>query len=189
MLTFTLAISCLTTSNLPWFMDLTFQVPMPYCSLQHRSVVSKSLRPHGLQHVRLPCSLPSPGTCSNSCPLNQWCDPNSMKQMPIDLKSDCPGSNSRSTNSLIYLLGQITKTLWASGVPSIKLELVLTPLCLLSLSSRENREPQNPFLSLPSTLTALLQIFALSINLVWGEGREGLRNPESDSNATRQQAF
>ena len=25
---FTLAISCLTTSNLPWFMDLTFQVPM-----------------------------------------------------------------------------------------------------------------------------------------------------------------
>ena len=35
MLTFTLAISCLTTSNLPWFLDLTFQVPMHYCSLQH----------------------------------------------------------------------------------------------------------------------------------------------------------
>ena len=35
MSTFTLAISCWTTSNLPWFMDLTFQVPMPYCSLQH----------------------------------------------------------------------------------------------------------------------------------------------------------
>ena len=32
---FTLAISCLTTSNLPWFMDLTFQVPMQYCSLPH----------------------------------------------------------------------------------------------------------------------------------------------------------
>ena len=31
---FTLVISCLTTSNLPWFMDLTFQVPMQYCSLQ-----------------------------------------------------------------------------------------------------------------------------------------------------------
>ena len=29
---FTLAISCLTTSNLLWFMDLTFQVPMQYCS-------------------------------------------------------------------------------------------------------------------------------------------------------------
>ena len=34
---FTLAISCLTTSNLPWLMDLTFQVPMQYCSLQHRT--------------------------------------------------------------------------------------------------------------------------------------------------------
>ena len=32
---FTLAISCLTTWNLPWFMDLTFQVPMQYCSLQY----------------------------------------------------------------------------------------------------------------------------------------------------------
>ena len=33
---FTLVISCMTTSNLPWFMELTFQVPMQYCSLQHR---------------------------------------------------------------------------------------------------------------------------------------------------------
>ena len=32
---FTLVI-CFTTSNLPWFMDLTFQVPMQYCSLQHQ---------------------------------------------------------------------------------------------------------------------------------------------------------
>ena len=31
MLMFTLAISCLTTSNLPWFMDLTLQVPVQYC--------------------------------------------------------------------------------------------------------------------------------------------------------------
>ena len=33
MLMFTLAISCLTTSNLPWFVDLRFQIPMQYCSL------------------------------------------------------------------------------------------------------------------------------------------------------------
>ena len=39
MLTSTPAISCLTTSNLPWFMDLTFQVPMQYCLLQHRSLL------------------------------------------------------------------------------------------------------------------------------------------------------
>ena len=36
---FTLAISCLTASNLPWFMDLTFQLPMQYCSLQHQTLL------------------------------------------------------------------------------------------------------------------------------------------------------
>ena len=39
------------------------------------SVRSDSLWPHGLQHARLPCPSPSPGACSNSCPLSQWCDP------------------------------------------------------------------------------------------------------------------
>ena len=37
MLMFTLDISCLTTSNLPWFMDLAFQVLMQYCCLQHQT--------------------------------------------------------------------------------------------------------------------------------------------------------
>ena len=32
---FTLVICCLTTSNLPWFMDLTFKVPKQYCSWLH----------------------------------------------------------------------------------------------------------------------------------------------------------
>ena len=36
MSTFTLAVSCLITFNLPGFMDLTFQVRMQYCSFQHR---------------------------------------------------------------------------------------------------------------------------------------------------------
>ena len=46
---FTLAISCFTTSNLPWFMDLTFQVPMQYFSLQHQTL------------------LPSPVTSTTGC--------------------------------------------------------------------------------------------------------------------------
>ena len=45
-------------------------------SVQFRcSVVSDSLWPHGLQHVRLPCPLPTPGACSNSWPSSQWCHP------------------------------------------------------------------------------------------------------------------
>ena len=39
------------------------------------SVVPNSLWPHGLQHARLLCPSPSPGACSNSCPLSQWCHP------------------------------------------------------------------------------------------------------------------
>ena len=37
--------------------------------------MSDSLQHHGLQHARLPCPSPSPGACSNSCPLSQWCHP------------------------------------------------------------------------------------------------------------------
>ena len=37
------------------------------------SVVSNSLRPHGLQHTRLPCPSPTPRACSNSCPSSRWC--------------------------------------------------------------------------------------------------------------------
>ena len=32
-----------------------------------------SLRPHELQHTRLPCLSLSPGVCSDSCPLCPWC--------------------------------------------------------------------------------------------------------------------
>ena len=39
------------------------------------SVVSNSLWPYGLQHVRLHYPKSSPGACSNSCPLSWWCHP------------------------------------------------------------------------------------------------------------------
>ena len=35
------------------------------------SVISDSLRPHGLQHTRPLCSSPTPGVYLNSCPLSQ----------------------------------------------------------------------------------------------------------------------
>ena len=41
--------SCLTTSNLPWSMDLTFRVPMQYSFLQHQTL------------------LPSPVTSTTEC--------------------------------------------------------------------------------------------------------------------------
>ena len=54
------------------------------------SVVSNSLQPHGLQHARLPCPSSTPGACSNSGPLSQWCHPTiSSSVVPF---SSCPHS-------------------------------------------------------------------------------------------------
>ena len=39
------------------------------------SVVSNSLRPHGLQHPRSPCPSPTPRVYSDACPLNRWRHP------------------------------------------------------------------------------------------------------------------
>ena len=48
------------------------------------SVVSDSLRPHGLQHARPPCPSPTPRVYSNSCPLSQWCHPSiSSSVIPV----------------------------------------------------------------------------------------------------------
>ena len=49
MLMFTLSVFFLATSSLPWFMNLTFQIPMQYCSSQHRTL------------------LPSPVTSTTGC--------------------------------------------------------------------------------------------------------------------------
>jgi len=46
---------------------------VPYIVVQ--SVLSEFLWTHGLQLARLPCPSPSPGVCSNSCPLNWWYHP------------------------------------------------------------------------------------------------------------------
>ena len=49
----------------------------PLCSSVQfsHSVTSDSLRPHGLQHIRLFCPSPTPRVYSNSCPLSRWCHP------------------------------------------------------------------------------------------------------------------
>ena len=48
----------------------------PLSSVQFSgSVVSNSLRPHGLQHTRLSCPTPTPRTYLNSYPSSSWCHP------------------------------------------------------------------------------------------------------------------
>ena len=60
-----------------------------------RSVVSDTLQSHGLQHVRLPCPSPTPGLCSNSHPLSQWCHLNiSPSVVPFSGLQSFPASGS-----------------------------------------------------------------------------------------------
>ena len=59
------------------------------------SVMSDSLRPHGLQHVRLPCPPPTPRACSHSCPLSRWCHPiTSPSVVPFSHLRSFPASGS-----------------------------------------------------------------------------------------------
>ena len=51
--------------NYEWMLSVQFS----------HSVMSDSLRPHGLQHARPPCPLPTPGVYPNSCPLSWWWHP------------------------------------------------------------------------------------------------------------------
>ena len=75
------------------------------------SVMSDSLRPHGLQHTRPPCPLPTPRVYPNSCPLSWWCHPTiSSSVIPF---SSCPQSFQASGS---FQMSQ----LFISGVQSIR---------------------------------------------------------------------
>ena len=50
-------------------MDQFSSVAQTFSQFSH-SVVSNSLRPHGLQHAIPSCTSPTPRVCSNSCPLS-----------------------------------------------------------------------------------------------------------------------
>ena len=64
----------------------SFSTIWSLCSLSQ----SNSLRPHELQHTRLPCPSPIPGVCSNSCPSSQWCHSNISPS--VICFSSCPQS-------------------------------------------------------------------------------------------------
>ena len=74
----------------------------------HRSVVSNSLRPHGLQHTRPPCPSPTPRVHSNSCPLSLWCHPTILSSVsPCSSCLQCfPASGSFPMSQYFKLGGQ-----------------------------------------------------------------------------------
>ena len=65
------------------------------------SIASDFLRPHGLQHARLPCPSPIPRACSNSCPSSHWCHP--TMSSPVDLFSCLQSSPLFSSKSDLHI--------------------------------------------------------------------------------------
>ena len=53
-------------------------------------VMFSSLQPPGMQCASPPCPSVSPGVCSNSCPLSQWCHP--IISSSVTPFSSCPQS-------------------------------------------------------------------------------------------------
>ena len=82
-------VGLLEGARIEYFLSLTWKVQFSSVQFSH-SVVSDSLQPQGLQHARLSCPSPTPGACSNSCPLSRWCHPTiSSSVVPF---SSCPQS-------------------------------------------------------------------------------------------------
>ena len=79
------------------------------CSVQFsRSIMSDSLRPHGLQHARLLCPSRVPGVYSNSCTLSWWCHPTiSSSVIPFSFRlQSSPATESFPMSQFFALGGQ-----------------------------------------------------------------------------------
>ena len=101
------------------------------------AVVSDSLRPHELQHARLPGPSPSPRVCSNACPLSQWCHPTiSTFASPFSFPQSFPASGSFPMSWLFASGGQSIEAS-ASVLPmNIQGWFILGLTSLISLLSK-----------------------------------------------------
>ena len=78
------------STSLLWYMGLQSSSVQFSCS-----VMSDSLRPHGLQHARPPCPSPTPRDYSNPCPSCRWCYPTiSSSVVPFSCPQSLPASGS-----------------------------------------------------------------------------------------------
>ena len=94
-----------------------------FSSLQS-SVMSDSLRPHRLQHARLPCPSPTPRVYSNSCTLSQWCHSTILSSV-IPLSSclqSFPASGSFPTSQFFASGGQSIRASASASVLPINIQ-------------------------------------------------------------------
>ena len=120
--------------------------------------MSDSLRPNGLQHARLICPSPSPGVCSNSYPLSQWCHPTiSSSVIPF---SSCLQSFPESGSFLVSCSSHQVTKYWSFS---------------FSISPSNEYSELNSFrtdwfdlLGVQGTLKSLHQHHSLKASVLWG---------------------
>ena len=89
-----------------------------------RSFVSNLCDPHGLQYARHSCPSPTPGDCSDSCPLSQWCHPtitSSIVPFSSCLQS-FPASGSFPMSQFFPSDGQSTGALASASVSPLNIQ-------------------------------------------------------------------
>ena len=74
------------------------------------SVMSDSLRPHELQHIRLPCPALSSGVCSNSCPSSWGCHP-TIPSSVVPFSSNPQSFPASGSFPMSWLSHQVAKVL------------------------------------------------------------------------------
>ena len=115
--------------------------------------MSDSLKPHELQHARIPCSSPTPKACPKSCPFSGWCYPTMLfSVIPF---SSClqsfPASGSFSVSQFFASGGQSIGALASASVLPKSIQDWL-PLDLLAVQG---------------TLKSLLQQHSSKASILW----------------------
>ena len=118
-----------------------------------------TLQPHGLQHTRSPCPLPTPRVYSNSCPLSRWCHPNLCCPL-LRLPSIFPSIRVFSNESVLHIRWpkfwsfsfNISPSSEYSGLLSFRMDW----LDLLVFQGTQESSPKPQFKSINSLVLSFL---------------------------------
>ena len=121
------------------YLGTTCQISYKTHLLFSCSVMSDSLQAHGLQNARFPCPSPSPGACSNSRPLSQWCHLNiSSSVVPFSCLQSFPVSGSFPMSQLFASSDQSIGASASASVPPMNTQHWF-PLGLTGLISLQSK--------------------------------------------------
>ena len=123
------------------------------------SVVYDSLRPHGLQHARLPCPSPAPRAYSNSCPSHWWCHPTiSSAVMPLSSRlQSFPASRSLPVSQFFSSGGRSIGVSASTSVLPMNISFRIDWLDLLAVQGTlQESSPTPQFKSINSSVLSFL---------------------------------